>query len=230
MNKFSAGITTLFILLAIVFASYSCSQQAIPEKAEMIKPGVVPAPGRVPSESEWDMLLREAKKEKWIVIASSRIMSLDYMRNLAKMEPIVTRDQRLQVEWVSQGKFSIAISPNSPIVSQFKKDGAPIEQTTPREGAPVTSSSGNIALMNKAPHPKAAKLFINWLLTREGQTLFSEALGFQSARLDVPTGHLDSDKIRNPEVKYFSAIDEEFLKTLPEYTRIAREIFGSLIK
>jgi ABC-type glycerol-3-phosphate transport system substrate-binding protein len=45
-----------------------------------------------------------------------------------------------------------------------------------REGAPLSTGSGNIALVNGAPHPNAAKVFINWLLSREGQ------MAYQSVR------------------------------------------------
>jgi ABC-type Fe3+ transport system substrate-binding protein len=38
-----------------------------------------------------------------------------------------------------------------------------------KEGAGLTSHSGQIGLINKAAHPNAAKVFINWLLSREGQ-------------------------------------------------------------
>lgn len=165
----------------------------------------------------------------WFAIASN-IMGVDYMRQLANMNPTVIRDQRLQVEWLAQGKFPIAIAAQTTTVTQFKKAGANLDQFTPIEGTHLTSSSGNIAMISNAPHPKAAQLFLNWMLTREAQTIYSRTTGHQSARADVPTDHIDQDKVRQPGVKYFSAIDEDFLKSLPEHARIAGEIFGPLLK
>jgi ABC-type Fe3+ transport system substrate-binding protein len=46
-------------------------------------------------------------------------------------------------------------------------------------------------LLTKAPHPNAAKVYINWLLSKEGQTGFARASGYISARLDVPTDHAE---------------------------------------
>lgn len=43
-----------------------------------------------------------------------------------------------------------------------------------------------IYLYNRAPHPNAAKLFINWALTREGQTAFTQQTQIPSRRTDVP--------------------------------------------
>ena len=37
--------------------------------------------------------------------------------------------------------------------------------------------------------PNAARLYINWLLSKEGQTSFARAAGYISSRLDVPTDH-----------------------------------------
>lgn len=165
----------------------------------------------------------------WFAIAN-KIMGVDYMRQLARTEPTVSRDQRLQVEWLAHGRFPIAIAAQTTTVTEFKKAGATLDQFTPVEGTHLTSSSGNIALISKAPHPKAAQVFINWILTREAQTIYSQVTGHQSARNDIPLDHMDQDKVRQPKAKYFSAIDEEFLKTLPEQARIAREIFGPLLR
>ena len=115
-------------------------------------------------------------------------------------------------------------------MDELRKVGAPIKTITPKEGVPVTGNAGYIALFNKAPHPNAARIFINWLLTKEGQARFSEVTGWKSARLDVPTDHLDPVYIMKEGVKYFSAIDEEFLKSTPKYAPIAQEIFGPLLR
>lgn len=165
----------------------------------------------------------------WFAIANN-IMGTDYMRQLARTEPTVTRDQRLQVEWLAHGKFPIAIAAQTTTMTEFKKAGATLDQFTPIEGTHLTSSSGNIALVNKAPHLKAAQVFINWMLTKEAQTVYSQVTGHQSARIDIPLEHMDQDKVRQAGVKYFSAIDEDFLKTLPEHARIAKEIFGPFLK
>ena len=43
-----------------------------------------------------------------------------------------------------------------------------------KEGVNLSSAFGSLALMNRAPHPNAAKVFINWLLSRDGQALFQK--------------------------------------------------------
>ncbi|HEX2261630.1 MAG TPA: hypothetical protein VHJ56_08340, partial [Candidatus Binatia bacterium] len=42
-----------------------------------------------------------------------------------------------------------------------------------------------LAVIKNQPHPNAGKLFVNWLLSREGQETYQKALGEPTRRLDV---------------------------------------------
>lgn len=167
---------------------------------------------------------------KWVGVVGLQITGLDFMRELVKQEPYIIRDQRLQVEWLAREKYPIAIQPKSDVVAGMIRAGVPLEMITPVEGTYMSSGSGNVALLNKAPNPNAAKVFINWLLTKEGQTLFSKAQMCQSGREDVSTAHLDPSEVRVPGMKYFVSYSEEFTKDQPEHMKMAKEIFGSLMK
>src|SRR5947199_9606035 len=56
-----------------------------------------------------------------------------------------------------------------------------------KEGGLVGSGGGNIALINGAPHPNAAKVFINWFLSREGQIAYQKLVqaGRSSLSIDI---------------------------------------------
>jgi ABC-type Fe3+ transport system substrate-binding protein len=49
----------------------------------------------------------------------------------------------------------------------------------------MSTGFGTVSMMDRAPHPNAAKLYINWLLSKAGQTDWG-ATGHNSRRLDVP--------------------------------------------
>ena len=57
--------------------------------------------------------------------------------------------------------------------------------------------------VNGAPHPNAAKLFINWLLTPEGMLLAQQASGADSLRIDLPNDGVDEGDIRLDGVEYY---------------------------
>lgn len=167
---------------------------------------------------------------KLIGVIGLKIMGLDYMRQLAKQEPVIVTDERIQVDWLARGKYPIAIQPDTPPMAEFKKAGVSLMDITPVEGTYVASGHGSVTLPNRAPHPNGAKVFINWLLSKEGQNVYSTSSLQQSGRLDVPTDFLDPIYIRAPGIKYFEAYSEDFVNQQPEHMKVAEEIFGHLMK
>src|SRR6267143_2005881 len=56
-----------------------------------------------------------------------------------------------------------------------KRDGAPVEMIFAPEGAPVNPYASGVP--KTAAHPNAAKLFLNWCLSQEGQAFMIKVLG-----------------------------------------------------
>ena len=57
-------------------------------------------------------------------------------------------------------------------------------------------------------HPNATKLFINWLLTKEGQTVLAQSYGNPSMRLDVPTEGINQVFLKQPGEKLIMETEE----------------------
>lgn len=157
-------------------------------------------------------------------------LDLDYMRALAKQEPFLTRDKRLQIEWVAKGKHLVSLLNAPSVYYDFRDAGASIKEIYLKESKVMLGggSSGLSAIGNPL-HPNAARLFVNWYLSKEGQTAFTKAYMYQSFREDVATEHLLSAKIRKPGSKY-EVESEDFLRNISQYDKLASEIFGPLIK
>lgn len=157
-------------------------------------------------------------------------IDLDFMKALARQEPLITRDKRLQMQWLSQGKQTVSILPDNTTISEFMSLGAPVDYLTPEEVRPrIATGSGSLALFKDAPHPYAAKLFINWLLSREGQTLYARAYPGQSARDDISTDYLPADEVRERGLAYFWET-EDFLMGADKAVKLSQEIFGHLLR
>lgn len=157
------------------------------------------------------------------------IMGWDYIKEIAKMEPIVLRDQRQQLEWLAHGKAYVLIPPKPDVLKEFLKLGVPIKALVPSEGTWVSTGSSGLGFISREPHPNAARVFINALLSKEGQTVFSLATSFQSTREDVPTDHLRPEDVRQEGVKYFKAYTEQSLIRTNELRVPFREMFGPLM-
>lgn len=159
-----------------------------------------------------------------------KTLDMEYMKALAEQQPLILRDKRLQVEWVARGKYLVAMLPNSPQVDEFLQVGAPLDYLNLKESKKLLGGgSSAVSLIDKSPNPQSARLFINWFLSKEGQTSFSRAYSYQSFREDVPTDHLPPKEQRDPNVDY-RLENEESLEFIQQASAKAREIFGPLLR
>ncbi|HXV80355.1 MAG TPA: extracellular solute-binding protein [Candidatus Binatia bacterium] len=127
-------------------------------------------------------------------------------------------DFRQIADGVAKGKYTMAIFVGSAgrDIDRLGKQGLPVASFTrimekPVKERPVVGGSGagnNLMVANKRPHPNAAKLFVNWFLSKEGQTVvhaMSERTPDQSFRTDVTeVGKLDKADMRKPGVEYLT--------------------------
>lgn len=130
----------------------------------------------------------------------------EYLRKLVAQDMIVGRNQRQLAESVAKGKAALSIGLSYYVYQPFIKAGLPVRPVDPpKEGFYASSGSGNLAVLKNIPHPNAASLFLNWLLSQEGQEVFSRAMGQTTRRFDVDTswakeyGHTSAKESLTPE-------------------------------
>jgi len=125
----------------------------------------------------------------------------NFIRQLVKQDMLVLKNYGQEIDLVGSGKRPVGIGLSESIAEARQRLGIPILITDIRklkEGADINPAIGMVGLFNRARHPNAAKVYINWLLSKEGQTAFVRATGYISARLDVPTDHTPYWKIPVP--------------------------------
>ncbi|MBI4329893.1 MAG: extracellular solute-binding protein [Chloroflexi bacterium] len=154
------------------------------------------------------------------------LMGEDYLRALARQEPVITRDPNIQIVSVAQGKYPISIAPETDLVTELKKAGAPVKEILATEGSARSATSRVLGVFSRPAHPNAARVFVNWLLSREGQSVIGPTLGSGSTRVDAPTDHIDPDRALKPGVRYVDGDSEESARLRAERAVIAKEIFG----
>ena len=168
---------------------------------------------------------------KMFAVTVDHITGADFHRQLVKQNPLILRDLRQQVEWVARGKYSVSLGPYPDVVADLLAAGAPLKIVLPREGIYIASgASGTLSYFDRAPHPNAAKVFVNWFMSKEGLTVWSKANLQQTARQDLPTDFLIPELVRNAKVKYLNPDNEEDLKKLPARYKLAAEIYAPLLK
>lgn len=154
----------------------------------------------------------------------------DFLRKLLKeQEPVMQRDTRLHAETVARGKYAIGIFPLVDLVAEFIALGAPIKFAVVKEDNHLTASSGALGVPTKFAHPNAAIVFVNWLLTREGQSVFAKSRVQPSTRLDASTEGIYPLFIPTPGEKYYPET-EEFLAYTGKWLELSKKIIAESVK
>lgn len=112
----------------------------------------------------------------------------EFLRKFATQEPFLSREQRLLGESLAKGRFAITIGLTYYTLAPFIKANQPIKPLPePKEGSYTSSGSGALSVVKNSSHPNGARVFVNWLLSKEGQEIYGKAMGQATRRLDVDT-------------------------------------------
>ncbi|MGH7770131.1 MAG: ABC transporter substrate-binding protein [Candidatus Binatia bacterium] len=158
-----------------------------------------------------------------------------FMKRLfGEMGVIMSADLRQAVDWMAAGRVVLCIPCQGSGVAQARNQGLPVDQFVPyhfKEGVSISSAFGQLALVNRAPHPNAAKVFINWFLSREGQATFQKVMSVpgdprDSRRIDVSKDHIPPEERRKDGMKYFDTDDPE-IKDIRPITKLLEEILAA---
>lgn len=114
-----------------------------------------------------------------------------YLKRLVQQKLLFQSDRRMLADSLAKAKIALTIGPTYYTFVPFIKAGIPIKPFPQfKEGTFVTFGSGPPVVAKNPPHPNAAKVFVNWLLSKAGQELWGKAHGQPTRRLDVDTGWL----------------------------------------
>jgi iron(III) transport system substrate-binding protein len=86
---------------------------------------------------------------------------------------------------------------------------------------------GIVVVMNKAPHPNAARVFANWIASKEGQTIYSQTQLQAPVRNDIDPTWVPPQLLPKPGVKYLDTYDYKFVT---EQRLQIREFYGRMLK
>ena len=112
----------------------------------------------------------------------------EYLKKLVAQKLFLGRDLRLLAENLVKGRVSHTIGIGYTEFAPFIKAGFPVKTLPiPKEGLYATAGYGALVILKNGPHPNATKVFVNWLLSKEGQDIFTRSMGEATRRLDVDT-------------------------------------------
>lgn len=115
-------------------------------------------------------------------------MGEDYLKRLAGQDLQLSRNRRVLAESLAREKLAVTIGVSYYSFRSFIDAGLPVKALPVfKEGTYGTAGSGNLAIIKNHPHPNATKVFVNWLLGKEGQEVWTKSLSQPTRRWDVDT-------------------------------------------
>ncbi len=144
----------------------------------------------------------------------------EFIRRLfGEMDVTLSREHQQAMDWIGIGKFALCAFCRDGSATKAKAQGLPVDYINHndlKEMPRLRGSASAITLVNRAPHQNAAKVFINWFLSRRGQTVYQESHGDRdSLRTDIPKDIVPTAQRRIAGRKYFFVELPEYMEVKP---------------
>ncbi len=156
-------------------------------------------------------------------------------RLFSEMDITLFRDRRQGVDWLAIGKYAICFFCSD--IGQAQAQGLPVAPFgRMKEGAGLSASTGNVGYVNRPAHPNAAKVFLNWLLSREGQLTMQREYAknmtgnSNSLRTDIPKDMVPARERLSDEIEYIETDRWERRRSMRKIYRVLNEALGKAKK
>jgi len=142
---------------------------------ELVDPEDVPTSWEDLLDPKWKGLMGVEANDVELLAGMASVWgearTFEFWEGIAAQDPGIIDGHTELAELISAGEFAIAPNLYSYRVEKLKAEGAPIDWV---RTDPIVTFSNILAMAADAPHPATAKLFINWLLSEEGQIVYRE--------------------------------------------------------
>lgn len=154
----------------------------------------------------------------------------EFVRRLYGEQAVATRDNRQRADWLVRGSQPLALSMNASELDKVLRDGFPIQviRTLPDSPGTTGSAFGVVGLVEGAPHPNAARVFVNWIASREGVETFTRSERTPGTRKDLDYRQwVPEHSIPVPGVNYTDTYNWDFkAKQQPAAAEKLKEILA----
>lgn len=144
-------------------------------------------------------------------------------RFFTEQTPTLFREPRQGAEMLVRGQVAIAVGTTSPIVLDFANQGFKnVKRILPDDFSYLFQET--VWVMNRAPHPAAAKLFVNWLLTKQAQEVYAAGTESNSRRKDVAPVNQATFPPAGAETRYLDMLRQNRYTEAERIRAMTREL------
>src|SRR5262249_6513420 len=162
----------------------------------------------------------------WLTsMASTDGIGWPFIEALGRNAPGLERGHAGMAQKVAAGEYSAAAEMADFHLHNLRRNApsVPLRGVWPSEGVPQEPWTAGI--LKRAPHPNAARLFLDFLLSHEGQTLYVKEMGWASARADVAPPE-DRDMPASVAILKSPLSADEALKAREAYVARWKQLWG----
>jgi iron(III) transport system substrate-binding protein len=149
----------------------------------------------------------------FIALAQVDPHAADVLRSIAANAPLMTSGHTQTVTQLAAGEFDVTPTAYGYMSQRAKDEGRPVDYINTR---PMIVYPDGAALVKNQPHPNAARLLLDWLVSRDGQQTLLTASGRSSLRRDVVADRRVFDPgrpfvvLRDIEPERYGVLSKEF--------------------
>jgi iron(III) transport system substrate-binding protein len=157
------------------------------------------------------------------ILALANLYGWDFWAQLAKNRPMLVQSIHDPARTVVAGERAAGVNgADYGLLYTERRKGSPIAAAYPRDGIVLVFSP--TAVMSFAPHPNAARLFTDFIFTREIQQVMAEAEGLYAAHPDVT---YPPERPKLADLKVLTVDPEEIERRTEEVKKKFVELFGA---
>src|ERR1700675_1005357 len=156
------------------------------------------------------------------VLALVHLHGWDSFKRPAQKKPMLVQAAVDPAGVVASGERAVAVNGGDYYYYQMKKKGNPIEIVFPKEGVPLVVSPS--AITSFAPHPNAARLFTDFIFSRDLQQVLADSEGLYTGHPDV---NYPPDRPKLSDLNLLRVDPEELEKRNEEIKTRFVEFFGA---
>ena len=209
------------------FATWRATLSPIAYNSAQVKPGEAPATWADLLQPRWKGKLVKAHpaysgSEMTADYELMKALGWTYLQKLGDQKVMQVQSSTEPPKVLSRGEQPVMAGGNEYVVFQLQSQGSPLVLVYPPEGTPFETSPA--AIMKDAPHPNAARLFYQYLFSRDTQQMLVEFGGLRSVRsgLKEPANRVPITRIR-----LFRDDPQGVLKTSDEMKTRYAQYFGT---
>lgn len=208
------------------YATERFTLSPIAYNTRLVKPGEAPKGFADLLDKKWTGMIVKAHPGysgtiMTVTFELSQALGWDYFKKLGQQHVMQVQSAADPPKKVAAGERPVMADGGEYVLLQLRSKGAPIEPVYPSEGTPMIP--GGAGVMADAPHPNAARLFIIYLFSRDGQQMLSDIGWLRSFHPDVK---LKEGVKPLSEIKLLKADPAAQEKAIDEIKKKYAEYFG----